>query len=146
MTATLAAKDAELNRLAQALADAQDKAEGASGRLAEVKEFREQMERQDQQRADILAEMADLEGQLAQTQVYNDYMAKELHSVMQNLKREKWELLGEMSLLERQLSAARKSGGAPAGVSAEEELAELRKGQAAARVDWAKLPTRPRAR
>ena len=140
MTATLAAKDGELNRLAQALADAQDKAEGASGRLAEVKNYREQMERQDQQRADILAEMSDLEGQLAQTQVYNDYMAKELHNVMGTLKREKWELLGEMSLLERQLAAAKQRGGAPTGVSAEEEIAELKKAGAAARVDWAKVP------
>ena len=141
MTATLAAKDGELNRLAQALADAQDKAEGASGRLAEVKDHREQMETQAQQRADILAEMSDLEGQLAQTQVYNDYMAKELHSVMGTLKREKWELLGEMSLLERQLLAAKqRGGGAPTGVSAEEEMAELKKAGAAARVDWAKVP------
>ena len=139
MTATLAAKDGELNRLAQALADAQEKAEGASGRLAEVKAHRDQMETQAQQRADILAEMGDLEGQLAQTQVYNDYMAEELHSVMSTLKREKWELLGEMSLLERQLLAAKQRGGAEPGVSAEEEVAELKKAGAAARVDWAKV-------
>ena len=37
-----------------------------------MREHREQMEEQAQERRDLLAEMADLEGQLAQTQV--DYV------------------------------------------------------------------------
>ena len=42
------------------------------------------------ERQDALAELADLEGQLAQTQIYNHYMAKELGSVRTTLREEKW--------------------------------------------------------
>lgn len=46
-----------------------------------MREHREQMEEQAQERRDLLAEMADLEGQLAQTQVDNvctPYLARVL--------------------------------------------------------------------
>ena len=39
------------------------------------------MEDQRLERQDALAELADLEAQLSQTQIYNHYMKKELNSV-----------------------------------------------------------------
>ena len=65
------------------------------------------MEDQRRERSDALAELADLEGQLAQTQVYNHHMAKELVSLHKQVRHDKWELLHEMSSLERQLEAAK---------------------------------------
>ena len=64
-------------------------------------------------------------------------MAAELAGVLKGLRREKWELLREMSLLERQLHAAKQSGG---GGLNPEQVSELKKAGAATRVDWANVP------
>ena len=52
-------------------------------------------------------QLADLEGQLAHAQVYNHYMAKELLNLQKTIKADRWELLYEISSLERQLEAAK---------------------------------------
>ena len=64
-------------------------------------------------------------------------MAAELAGVLKGLRREKWELLREMSLLERQLHAAKQSGG---GGLSPEQVSELKKAGAATHVDWANVP------
>ena len=102
-----ATKDREINRLSSALYHAQRDADDAKRRLEQVHTHAVAMQDQHRDRQDALAELADLEGQLAQTQVYNHHMANEMISLQKQVRNDKWELLHEMSSLERQLDAAR---------------------------------------
>ena len=113
-----AAKDREINRLSNALYDAQREVDDARAKLHEVEQHATTMEDQRRERSDALAELADLEGQLAQTQVYNHHMAKELVSLHKQWH-DKWELLHEMSSLERQLEAAKAMRFVGGGAAAE---------------------------
>lgn len=115
------AKDKEINRLSNALYDAQRDVDEAKRKLESVHTHQVTMEDQKRERIDALAEIADLEAQLAQTQIYNHHMAKELMALHKQVRSDKWEMLHEMSSLERQLEAARAAahlGSASSGVGA----------------------------
>ena len=64
------AKDKEINRLSNALYDAQRDVDEAKRKLESVHTHQVTMEDQKRERIDALAEIADLEAQLAQTQIY----------------------------------------------------------------------------
>ena len=62
-------KDQEINRISAALYEAQRDAEHAAQRLKQLHSYHSTMKEQRYARQEALAELADLEGQLAQTQV-----------------------------------------------------------------------------
>ncbi|KOO25969.1 RNA-directed RNA polymerase [Chrysochromulina tobinii] len=102
-----AAKDQEINRLSNALFEAHRDVDEARRKLEQVHQHTVTMEDEKSERRDALAELADLEGQLAHAQVYNHYMAKELLNLQKTIKADRWEMLYEISSLERQLEAAK---------------------------------------
>ena len=69
-----AAKDHEINRLSSALFEAHRDVDEAKRRLEQVHQHTVTMEDEKAERRDALAELADLEGQLAQAQVRNSYL------------------------------------------------------------------------
>lgn len=84
LSSSQAAKDREIDRLSNSLYDAQRESDYAKRRLEQVHNHTA-MQNQRRTRKDALAELADLEGQLAQTQVSN--LAASVEAIGSHIRR-----------------------------------------------------------